>query len=168
MYVISSNVRSAFGLSIVGTISGILSALAGPAAPIVVPIVASVVIANWVYEAYQRSCAALQRSMKYIIDLTPVLQTLYLVSENQELIRRIIKLASKSYHESPTSREVHVRIQEYDRQSTFLERADRGSLDRFVQLIQSYNISTEEMSGLRVDIPAVGLLPDEPWEDEKM
>ncbi|KAG2127680.1 hypothetical protein DEU56DRAFT_526745 [Suillus clintonianus] len=157
----------AFGLSIVGTISGILSALAGPAAPIVVPIVASIVIANWVYEAYQRSCAALQRFMKYIIDLTLVLQTLYLVSENQELTRRTIKLAIKSYHESPTSRAVHARIQEYDRQSTFLERADRGSLDRFVQLIQSYSISREEMSGLRVDIPVVGSLPDEPWEDEK-
>ncbi|KAG2127683.1 hypothetical protein DEU56DRAFT_742240, partial [Suillus clintonianus] len=128
-----------------------------------VPIVASIVMENWVYEA----CVALQRFMKYIIDLTLVLQALYLVSENQELNRRTIKLAIKSYHESPTSRAVHARIQEYDRQSTFLERADRGSLDRFVQLIQSYSISREEMSGLRVDIPVVGLLPDEPWEDEK-
>ncbi|KAG2126214.1 hypothetical protein DEU56DRAFT_892029 [Suillus clintonianus] len=159
--------NAAFGLSLVATIAGIVSALAGPAAPIVVPIVASVVIANWVYDVYQQSRAALQRFMKYIIDLTLVLQTLYLVSENQELSRRAIKLALKTYHESPMSREVHDRIQEFDRHSTFLERADRGSLDRFVELIRSYSISAEEMTSLRVDIPAVGLLPDELWEDKK-
>ncbi|KAG2125449.1 hypothetical protein DEU56DRAFT_916504 [Suillus clintonianus] len=158
----------AFGLSIVGTIAGILAALAGPAAPIVVPIVASVVIAKWVYEVYQQSRAAFQRFMKYIIDLTLVLQTLYLVSQNHELTRRAIKLAIKSYHESPTSGVVHTQIQDFDRKSTFLERADRDSLDRFVELIRSYVISAEEMSRLRVHIPAVGSSPDEPWEDEKV
>jgi hypothetical protein len=50
----SSDVYSAFGLSIVGTIGTILSTM-GPADPIVVPIVASVVIAKWVHEVYQRS-----------------------------------------------------------------------------------------------------------------
>lgn len=179
---ISSNVRSAFGLSIVGTIAGILSALAGPAAPIVVPIVASVVAAKWVYEVYQRSYvlllilhrgnndrsflsrSALQRFMKYIIDLTLVLQTLYLLSENRKLSRRAIKLAVKSYHDSPMSGTVHDRIQQYDKQSTFLERADRDSLDQFVKLLQSYNISAEEMPGLRDKLPAVDLSSDEPWD----
>jgi hypothetical protein len=52
---ISFNVHSAFGLSIVGAIAGIVSALSGPAAPIVVPIAAGVVIASWVYEVYQQS-----------------------------------------------------------------------------------------------------------------
>ncbi|KAG1892897.1 uncharacterized protein F5891DRAFT_1068363 [Suillus fuscotomentosus] len=158
------NKNLAFGLSIVGTIAGILSALAGPAAPIVVPIVASVVVAHWVYEVYQRSRSALQRFMKYIIDLTLVLQTLYLVSENRKLSRRAIKLAVKSYHDSPMSGTVHDRIQQYDKQSTFLERADRDSLDQFVRLLQSYNISAEEMPGLRGKLPAVDLSSDEPWD----
>ncbi|KAG1842110.1 hypothetical protein C8R48DRAFT_738040 [Suillus tomentosus] len=158
------NKNLAFGLSIVGTIAGILSALAGPAAPIVVPIVASVVAAKWVYEVYQRSRSALQRFMKYIIDLTLVLQTLYLLSENRKLSRRAIKLAVKSYHDSPMSGTVHDRIQQYDKQSTFLERADRDSLDQFVRLLQSYNISAEEMPGLRGKLPAVDLSSDEPWD----
>jgi hypothetical protein len=39
----------------VGTIAGIVSALAGPAAPIVVPIAASAVLAVWVHDVYQIS-----------------------------------------------------------------------------------------------------------------
>ncbi|KAG1777955.1 hypothetical protein EV702DRAFT_1027256 [Suillus placidus] len=171
------NKNLAFGLSIVGTVAGIVSALAGPAAPIVAPIMASVVIAKWAYDVYQQSRVSLQRFMKYIIDLTLVLQTLYivlqtpdLVSENREkpgkkeLSRRAIKLAVKSYHESPMSGEVHNRIQEYDRDLTFRERADRDSLDQLVQLLQSYNISAEEMPDLRGKIPTVDLSSDEPWD----
>jgi hypothetical protein len=161
---VNPNKHLAFGLSIVGAIAGIVSALSGPAAPIVVPIAAGVVIASWVYEVYQQSRPALQRFMKYIIDLTLVLQTLYLVSENQELSRRAIKLAVKSYHGSPTSGEVHTRIQEYDKQMTFLERADRDSLDQFIKLLQSYNIGAEEMSDLRGKLPTVNLSSDEPWD----
>jgi hypothetical protein len=55
MNFISSNVHSASGLSIVGIIAAILPILVEPAAPIVVPIAAGVVIAKWVHEVYQRS-----------------------------------------------------------------------------------------------------------------
>jgi hypothetical protein len=179
---ISSNVHSSFGLTIVGTIATVVSALSGPAAPIVIPIVASVVIASWVYDVYKQtyvpllilhrenndkfllSRPVLQRFMKYIIDLTLVLQTLYLISENQELSRRAIKLAVKSYHSSPMSGEVHNRIQEYDRQLTLRQRADRDSLGQFVELLESYNISAEEVSDLRANLPAVDLWSDEPWD----
>jgi hypothetical protein len=40
----------------VAAIAGILTALAAPAAPIVVPIAASVVLAKWIYDVYQASC----------------------------------------------------------------------------------------------------------------
>ncbi|KAG2361094.1 hypothetical protein BDR07DRAFT_1410622 [Suillus spraguei] len=153
-----------FGLSIVGTMTSILSHLATPAAPIVVPILAGVVIASWVHEVYQRSRVALQRLMKYIMDLTLVLQILVLVSENQELSRRAIKFAIKSYHDSPKSGEVHNKIQEYDKQLNFVERANRDSLDKLVELLQSYNISAAEMVDLRGKLPAMDLLPDEPWD----
>ncbi|KAG1873163.1 hypothetical protein F4604DRAFT_1582665, partial [Suillus subluteus] len=113
------------GLSMVGTIAGIMSALTGPAAPIVVPITASAVLAVWVHDIYRHfNHAVLQRFMSYIIHLTLVLQTLYLVSESQELTCRAIKLVVASYLDSQMCREVHTRIQEYDRQLTILERAD--------------------------------------------
>ncbi|KAG1869346.1 hypothetical protein DFJ58DRAFT_723192 [Suillus subalutaceus] len=152
------------GLSMVGTI---VSVLAEPAAPIVVPIAASVVLAAWVHDVYQRSHAVLQRFMSYIVHLTLVLQTLYLVSESQELTRRSIKLAVTSYLESPMSGEVHTRIQEYEGQLTILERADSDTLDKIVEVVQFYSINPAEMSKLREKIPSVGSSPDEPWEIAK-
>ncbi|KAG1760615.1 hypothetical protein EDD22DRAFT_954769 [Suillus occidentalis] len=155
------------GLSMVGTIAGIVSALAGPAAPIVVPIAVGAVLAVWVHDVYQISHAVLQRFMSYIVHLTLVLQTLYLLSESQELTRRAIKLAVASYLESPMSGEVHTRIQEYDTQLTVLERADRDTLDKMVEVMQLYRINAEEISMLRAKIPPVGSSLDEPWETEK-
>ncbi|KAG2336929.1 hypothetical protein BDR05DRAFT_970748 [Suillus weaverae] len=157
----------AIGLPLVGTIAGIMSALAGPAAPIVVPIAASIVLALWVRDVYQTSHAVLQRFMCYIVDLTLVLQTLYLVSQSHELSRRAIKLAVASYLASPMSGEVHTKIEEYDRGLSFLERADRGTLDKIIELMQFYSISAERISELRAQIPAVDLLSNEPWEVEK-
>ncbi|KAG2368056.1 hypothetical protein BDR07DRAFT_1605662 [Suillus spraguei] len=155
------------GLSIVGTIAGIMSALAGPAAPIVVPIAASVVLAVWARDVYQMSHVTLQRFMTYIIDLTLVLQTLYLVSESQELSRRAIKLALASYHASPISGEVHTRIQKYDRELKLQERVDCHTLDKIIELMQLYSIGADKISALRAQIPPVGLSADEPWEVEK-
>ncbi|KAG1760973.1 hypothetical protein EDD22DRAFT_45321 [Suillus occidentalis] len=155
------------GLSMVGTIAGIVSALAGPAAPIVVPIAAGAVLAVWVHDVYQISHAVLQRFMSYIVHLTLVLQTLYLLSESQELTRRAIKLAVASYLESPMSGEVHTWIQEYDTQLTVLERADRDTLDKMVEVMQLYSINAEEISMLQAKIPPVGSSLDEPWETEK-
>jgi len=61
----------------VGTIAGIVSALAGPAAPIVVPLAAGAVLAVWLYAVYQQSHETLRRLLAYIVDLTIVLQHLF-------------------------------------------------------------------------------------------
>lgn len=151
------------GLSTVGAIAGIVSVLAGPAVPIVVPIVASAVIAKWVYDVYQLSGVVLQRFIAYIVDLTLVLQILYLVSDSRELSRRVIKLAVASYHASPTSGEVHNRIQGYDRKLTLLQRADRDTLDKIIELMELYRIDAKEISAVRAQIPSVDSVPDEPW-----
>ena len=42
-------------MSMAGTIAGIVSSLAAPAAPIVVPILGIFVAAKWVYDVYQQS-----------------------------------------------------------------------------------------------------------------
>jgi hypothetical protein len=102
--------------------------------------------------------------MSYIVSLTFVLRTLYIVSENQELTRRAIKLAAVSYLESPMSREVTTQIQEYVRGLKLLERADRDTLDKIFELMQLFDINAEQDSELRAQIrAAVGSLPDDPW-----
>ncbi|KAG1887917.1 uncharacterized protein F5891DRAFT_1283179 [Suillus fuscotomentosus] len=147
------------GLSMLGTIAGMMS---GPVAPIVVPIAAGVVLATWVYEVYQISHAVLQRFMSYIIHLTLVLQTLYLVSDGQGLTRRAIKLVVASYLASPMSGEVRIRIQDYDMQLTILELADRDTLDKIAEVMQFYSIDETQMSKLR-EKPTVDLSLDEAW-----
>ena len=40
-------------------IAGIISAVSGPAAPIVIPIAAALVAAKWIYDVYQETCVDL-------------------------------------------------------------------------------------------------------------
>ena len=92
---IYSNLYSPVGLAMVGTIAGIVSGLAGPAAPIVIPIVGCFVLAKWAYDvlpsdvravfvSLQRcvlnndsSPGTLRRLMAYIIDLALIMQNLF-------------------------------------------------------------------------------------------
>jgi len=159
-----------FGLSMVGTIAGVVSALAGPVAPIVVPIAVGAVVVVWVREVYKMTHVVLQRFMAYIMHLTLVLQTLFIVSESQELTRRAIKLAVKSYVASPISDDVLNRIQDYVRGLAILEHADRNTLDKIEEMMQFYKIDgaqiselAAQMSSLQAKTSAVDLLSDEPW-----
>jgi len=151
------------GLSMLGAITGILTALAAAVAPIVVPIVASAVLAKWIYEVYQASHDHLRRFISYIVDLTIILQTLYLVLDSdEELSIGVIKLAVAAYRGSSVSGDVHVRVQEYVGESTIIDRADRDILDKVIELVKLYTIGAGEISALRQKIPAISL-PDEPW-----
>jgi hypothetical protein len=55
MYHMLTLALSSVGMSMVGTMAGIVSALSGPAAPITMPIAGCFVLAKWVYDVYQRS-----------------------------------------------------------------------------------------------------------------
>ncbi|KAF5378284.1 hypothetical protein D9615_008717 [Tricholomella constricta] len=108
----------ASGLSIVGTLAGVLSALAGPAAPIVVPIAATVVVIVWLREVYKESRITLQRLMTYIVQLTLIMQIIFwlqvvLEMEDREISRRIIKLAVKTYTQSPEKEKIEFEIKNF-------------------------------------------------------
>ncbi|KAG2086073.1 uncharacterized protein F5147DRAFT_792342 [Suillus discolor] len=171
-----------FGLSMVGTIAGVVSALAGPVTPIVVPIAVGAVLVVWVHEGIQNvirttifSCAkgyyehffvshaVLQHFMSYIIHLTLVLQTLFIVSESQELTCRAIKLAVKSYLTSPMNKEVLTRIQDYVRPLTILECTNGDTLDKIKEMMQFYKIDATQMSHLQAETFHVDLSSDKPW-----
>ncbi|OAX37669.1 hypothetical protein K503DRAFT_801056 [Rhizopogon vinicolor AM-OR11-026] len=160
------NRNMAVGLSTVGAIAGIkkkVSALSGPAAPIVVPIMASMVFAKWVYDTYQLSRVLLHHFIAYIVDLTLILQTLYLISESQELTPRAIKLAVKAYDDSTIRNDAHVQIQGDDWNLPLRDDEDRDTLDKIVQLMHKFSIEAGEISRLRALIPTVGSVPDEQW-----
>ncbi|KAG1796082.1 uncharacterized protein HD556DRAFT_362247 [Suillus plorans] len=115
------------------------------------------------YQRFSLGHSVLQCFMSYIVDLTLVLQTLYLVSESHEVTRRAINLlAVKSYIASPMGEEVRIRIQDHDRQLTILERVDRNTLNKLAEVMEFYSIDAAQVSELREKIPPMDLLSDEP------
>jgi hypothetical protein len=105
----------------------------------------------------------LQHFVAYIIDLTIVLQTLYLLCDSQDLTRRSIKLAMKSYLESTVSARIHAKIKRYDGQLPLSESADQETLNTIVELMEMCSINASDISGLRAKIPPFGSVQDEQW-----
>jgi len=103
--------------------------------------------------------------MAYIVDLTMVLQTLYLVSDNEDLTRRTIKLAVAAYcnSDSSTIDEVHDRIKKYDGYLPLLNKVDQETLAMIEELMNEFSIKASEIPGLRKRVPAVSSQPDELW-----
>jgi hypothetical protein len=99
-----------------------------------------------------------------------VLQTLYLVSDNEDLTRRTIKVAVVAYCSS-TIEEVHDRIRKYDGHLPLLNRLDQETLAMIEGLMDEFSIKASEIAGLRErisdsqpdEIPVISSQPDEPW-----
>ncbi|KAJ8591658.1 hypothetical protein M405DRAFT_788563 [Rhizopogon salebrosus TDB-379] len=144
------------GPSMVEATTGILKVPAGPEVPIVMPI-ASAAPPKWIHDTYEPSIVFLRRFMSYIVDLTIILQTIYLVSDkDKELSIRAIKRAVTAYHNSSVSKDVHVRVREYVGKSATLDSADRDILDNVIELVNLYSIDRREISALRREVGAVG------------
>ncbi|KAG0704220.1 hypothetical protein DFH29DRAFT_1038579 [Suillus ampliporus] len=149
-----------FGISVVGAIIAILTPLAPPLLPIVVPIVAGVVVTKWACDIYQQTTITLRRMMTYIVDLTCIMQILFLLAPTGAISRKVIKIAIKAYDEAGKSG-VHSAIQSHVR----LTRSGDDALDEIVRLIESHSIKAEEVQDLRTKIGPhmVGLQLDEEW-----
>ncbi|KAG2041349.1 hypothetical protein BDR03DRAFT_946299 [Suillus americanus] len=151
----------AFGLSVVSTLTAILTTLAGPFLPIIVPIATGVVLVKWAYDTYQRTNIALQRIMTYIVDLTCVMQILFLLAPTGSISPRVIKIAFKAYEQAGKSN-VHSEIQSHV--SVTRSHGGDSALDEIVRLINNHSIKAEEVQYLRAKIGfPVDLQEDEEW-----
>ncbi|TDL22677.1 hypothetical protein BD410DRAFT_748466 [Rickenella mellea] len=155
------------GLTMLAAIAGIVSALSGPSAPIVIPIFASLIFAKWVSDVYRRSDDTLRRLMAYIVDLTLVMQNLFWLVSDSELhvSRRFIKLAFKAYSESKAKPHVHYDIDRHVKEANIFVLVDRDSaLDKIIELIDHHRIESAEMFELRYRVGTIeGADVDEPW-----
>jgi len=135
---IYSNLYSPVGLAMVGTIAGIVSGLAGPAAPIVIPIVGCFVLAKWAYDVYRQTPGTLRRLMAYIIDLTLIMQNLFWLMA--------IYCASKAYKESDAGADVQQEVENYVQGAGMIDRMHRDdSIRQMVELIDRYCIDTGDV-----------------------
>ncbi|KAF8805966.1 hypothetical protein BYT27DRAFT_7339503 [Phlegmacium glaucopus] len=148
------------GIAMVGAIAGIVSALAGPAAPIVVPIAGCLVLAKWAYDIYQQSHDTLRRLMAYIVDLTLIMQNVFwLVSIYQVSVSRcLIMLAYRAYRESTVIAQVPEEIRKHVAGQAVHHRLDRdNALSKIEELLNRNRINTEEMFRLERDIGPIDL-----------
>jgi hypothetical protein len=156
------------GMSMVGTIAGIVSTLGGPAAPIIMPIAGCFVLAKWVYDVYQQSHDTLRRLMAYIIDLTLVMQNVFWLAAiyHVPVSRRLVKLAFGGYQQSLVRSDVHEEIRKHVEGQTVIDRLHRDSaLRKIVELLDGNRIDTQEMFGLQGNIGPVDFSgkDDESW-----
>lgn len=169
----------------VATLAGAVSALSGPAAPIVIPIAASLVFAKWVYDVYRQSYVmhfrpskmrltriarhdTLRRLMAYVVDLTLIMQNIFWLMITNDLLvtRRLVKLAFKAYDDSEAKAYVHVKIGQYVKGANIRDHANRDkALDVIIELINYHRIDSTEMFKLKGRIGIFdGTAEDEEWD----
>jgi GTPase SAR1 family protein len=149
-----------FGLSVVSKITAIVASLAGPFLPVVVSVAAGVVLVKWVYDTYQRTKIVLQRIMTYIVDLTCIMQILFLLAPTGSISPRVIKVAIKAYGEAGRNN-VHSEIQSH---VSVTRSGGDDALEEIVRLINDHSIKAEQVQDLRAEIKLpVGLQADEEW-----
>ncbi|KAG2085647.1 uncharacterized protein F5147DRAFT_588878 [Suillus discolor] len=148
-----TDLPSEFGLA---TITAILTLLAG-AFP---PIAAGVALVEWARDVYQHTNIVLQRIMTYIVDLTCVMQILFLLAPTGPISRHVIKIATKAY-EGACKNKVHLAIQSYC--VSAICRGEGDALEKIVRMIEDHSIKAEEVRGLRAQIGRVDPKADEEW-----
>ncbi|KAG5649887.1 hypothetical protein H0H81_001635 [Sphagnurus paluster] len=136
------------GMSLVGALAGILSALSGPAAPIVLPIMATVVLGVWLTVVYNQSRASLQRLMSYIIQLILIMQIIFWLrvtlklEDSCETSRRLVKLACKLHIESSADDQLRKKIEEYAEKANLSN--SKAALEKTTQLINEFRLQSEK------------------------
>ncbi|KAI6112628.1 hypothetical protein F5141DRAFT_736255 [Pisolithus sp. B1] len=152
------------GGSLVAAISAVLGALANPAAPIVIPIVAGLVLGSWAYCVYCQSHVVQQRFIAFIVDLTHVMETLFIITEgrHERVGRRAIKLAYNAYNDSAVKAWAHAQIELYrelDGRDAALE-----MIERLIKPADSDDNANDYHAEIRkLVLDPVNLSQDEPW-----
>ncbi|KAG2071676.1 hypothetical protein BDR04DRAFT_1230980 [Suillus decipiens] len=150
----------ASGLSVVSKIAEILMAADSTIAPIGVSIAIGVVLVKWAHDVYQQTNTALRRIMTYIVDLTCIMQILFLLASTGSISRRVIKIAVKAYAEAGKG-SIHSAIQS----NVSATRGGDHALEEIVKLILNHSIKAEDVQGLKAQIARlpVNLQEDEEW-----
>jgi len=140
----------AFGSAATSAVGGIVGGLSGPAAPIVVPIVAGVVIGKWLYDVYMQTPGILRVLMGYIIDLTAILECLFLLIQAQhgigprKVTHKLIQLALTAYGESESKPQSHQAIKALVEDTSIFQRGHRDTvLEEVKRLIQKHRFEPD-------------------------
>ncbi|KAI6124151.1 hypothetical protein EDD16DRAFT_572676 [Pisolithus croceorrhizus] len=132
-------------------------------APVILPFAACMVLVTWAYETYQRLQKVHQKFMAYIVDLTHVLEILFLHTADargKKLTRRAIKLAFRAYYDSLWIGNVHTEIRRFESRVG----AQDPILEKITSLISSDDAEAEVRAALE-GLPPFDSERDEEWDD---
>lgn len=152
---------------LLAALAALLGGLSAPAAPIVIPIAATVVLAKWAYDVYKQSALMVQRLMAYIVDFTIIMQVIFglVVNARLRLSRRLIKLAFAAYNNSRERVQVHIGIRDHVK---LARRTDRdAALAEMLRLIKNNQLGSEDMDELQLAVEKFDNVVDEPWDVPK-
>ncbi|KAG2039351.1 hypothetical protein BDR03DRAFT_998775 [Suillus americanus] len=150
-----------FGLTVVSAIVDILTP--HEFAPSLVSTTTGVVTPGWVHEIYQPTNITLSRIMTYIVDLTCIMQILFLLAPKWSISSPVIKLAMMAYDAASKSH-VHAAIQS-SVPSLVPDARFKGdrALNRIIELIEQHSIKASKAQDLRAKIIDVQRQLDDEW-----
>ena len=105
--------------------------------------------------------------MNYIVALTLIMQIVFAIttSTNNVVSRRSIKLALKTFDESPQKHAIYFAIKQHlERRGAQFQRD--AALAKITDLIKSHGISPEEMAKIKALVKDFNVEKDEPWITE--
>ncbi|KAI6043173.1 hypothetical protein EDC04DRAFT_799917 [Pisolithus marmoratus] len=133
--------------------------------PVLLPISAALHVGRWAYETYGRLQDVPMKFMAYIVDLTHVLEILFLLTADmraKKLTRTAIKLVYKAYYEPEWIVHTHTDIRSFECRST-----DRDAvLEKITSMISSDGREAQvsgAIASIRESMPSVDLEKDEEW-----
>jgi hypothetical protein len=99
--------------------------------------------------------------MTYIVDLTCIMQILFLLASTGPISPRVIKIAIKAYEEAGKSN-VHSEIQSH---VPVTHSGGDDALGKIVKLINGHSIKAEDVQGLRtkIGLPVGSQVDEEQW-----
>jgi len=134
-----------YGTAAASAVGGIVGGLSGPAAPIVVPIIATGVIGKWLYDVYKQTPGIVRVMMAYIVDLTAILECLFVLVQAQggegpqPVTRDLVDLTLTAYGESDSKAQCHHEIKEFVKNTNIFQRGHKDKvLDKVIELIRTH------------------------------
>ena len=108
---------------------------------------------------------ALQRLMAYIVALTLIMQIIFAISTTTKNVvsRRLIKVALKTFIDSPQRVNIHSAIKQHCSQYLAAPFGRDAALQKITELIESNMISDDDMAKIKSIMKDVNVSNDEPW-----
>ncbi|KAG1875676.1 hypothetical protein F4604DRAFT_1761481 [Suillus subluteus] len=114
----------------------------------------------WAHEIYQPTNMTLSRTMSYIVDLTCIMQILFLLAPKWPISSSVIKLAMMAY-DAASKNHVHAAIQSSVNSLVRLE--GDHALSRIIELIEQHSIKASKAQDLRAKIIDMQRRLDDEW-----